>query len=140
MVPDGLGVMNIEPSVLGNCAAQLHEKGLIQFRQIMGHSYRAGYSSITAFGVDIVEGNARSPIAVSIDSSINISASHGVQIGGQGNSQNLTFNVEKMISIVDATEASIVEKEEAKSLLKRLADNKLVQLALRTISNKWFES
>jgi hypothetical protein len=54
-VPDGLGVMNIPPTVLGNCAAQLDEQGLIMFRQVMGREYRSGYGSITAFGVDVLK-------------------------------------------------------------------------------------
>ena len=33
-----------------------------------------------------------------------------------------------MNSIVDSSDASITEKEEAKSLLKQLSENKLVQL------------
>jgi hypothetical protein len=40
-IPDGLGVINIEPLVLGNCASQLNEQGLIKFRQhLFGVSFR----------------------------------------------------------------------------------------------------
>lgn len=49
-------------------------------------------------------------------------------VGGQGNVQNFTMDVEKMNSIVDSSDASITEKEEAKSLLKQLSESKLVQL------------
>jgi hypothetical protein len=136
MIPDGLGLMSIEPSVLGNCAAQLRDQRLITFSEILGAGHRAGFGSITAFGVDVVEGNTRSPIAVSIDSSINVSGSQGIQIGGHSNIQNVTFDLEKMISMVDSAGGTITEKEEAKSLLKKLAENKLVQ----TILGRWVQT
>ena len=136
-VPDGLGVMNIPPTVLGNCAAQLDEQGLIMFRQVMGREYRSGYGSITAFGVDVVEGNVKPPIAVTIDSSINVSASQGVQIGGHGNVQNMSFDIEKMISMVDSANGTIAEKDEAKSLLKKIAENKIVQGVLGALFKVW---
>lgn len=136
-IPDGLGLMNIEPTVLGNCAAQLDEQGLVKFRQVIGHGYRSGYGSITAFGVDVVEGNVRAPIAVTIDSSINVAGSQGVQIGGQGNVQNVTLDVEKMINMVDSGDGTVIEKEEAKSILKKLAENKIVQGVLGAVIKTW---
>jgi len=139
-VPDGLGILNIPPSVLGNCALQLEEQGLIKFRQLMGREYRSGYGSITAFGVDVVEGNLSSPIAVTIDSSINVSASQGIQIGGQGNIQNLTLDVERMISLVDSAGGRISEKEEAKSLLTKLAANKIVRWVFEKTIKGWLGS
>ena len=136
MIPDGLGIMNIESSVLGNCATQLREQSLIIFSEVLGAGHRAGYGSITAFGVDVVEGNTRPPIAVSIDSSINVSGSQGIQIGGTSNIQNVTLDLEKMISMVDSAGGTITEKEEAKSLLKKLTENKLVQ----TVLGKWLQT
>lgn len=38
------------------------------------------------------------PIAISIDSSINVHGSQNIQIGGQGNVQSLTMDIEKMAS------------------------------------------
>jgi hypothetical protein len=136
-LPDGMNDPSIPPAVLGNCAAQLDEQGLIKFRQLMGRSYPSGMASITAYGVDVIEGTTRPAIAVTVDSSINVSGSQGVQIGGQGNTQNLSFDIEKMISVIDSAGASLTEKEEAKSLLKRLFDNKLVQAALQTALKTW---
>jgi hypothetical protein len=136
-IPDGLGVMNVEPIILGNCAAQLDEQGLIKFRQYMGRGYRAGHGSITAFGVDVVEGNVRPPIAVTIDNSISVSGSHGVQIGGHGNQQTVTLDVEKMISMVDSAGGTVTEKEEAKSLLKKLGENKIVQRVIGRVFEFW---
>ena len=137
-IPDGLGILNIAPSVLGNCAVQLEEQGLIKFRQLMGKGYRFGRASITAFGVDVVEGNVSPPIAVSIDSSISVSGSQRVQIGGHGNTQNVTLDMEKMVTLVDSANATVAEKEEAKSLLKKVFDNKLVQGALEKLIKGWF--
>ncbi len=136
-IPDGLAIMNIAPMVLGNCAAQLDEQRLIKFRQYMGRGYRAGHGSITAFGVDVVEGNVRPPIAVTIDSSVNVSSSQGVQIGGLGNVQNVTLDVEKMINMVDSADGTVIEKEEAKSLLKKLSENKIVQGVLAAVVKSW---
>lgn len=136
-IPDGMTIMNIAPTVLANCAAQLDEQGLIKFRQYIGRGYRAGHGSITAYGVDVVEGNVRPPIAVTIDSSINVSGSQAVQIGGQGNLQNVTLDVEKMITMVDSAGGTVTEKEEAKSLLKKLAENKIVQGVLGAMVKTW---
>jgi hypothetical protein len=136
-IPDGLNLINIDSRVLGNCAAQLDEQGLIKFRQVMGKGYRSGYGSITAFGVDVAEGNVSAPIAVTIDSSISVSGSQGVQIGGNGNFQNVTLDIEKMISMVDSADGTVIEKEEAKSLLKKLADSKIVQSVLGAAIKSW---
>ena len=136
-IPDGLSLIGIEPTVLGNCAAQLDEQGLIKFRQYMGLGYRAGHGSITAFGVDVVEGSVQPPIAVTIDSSINVSGSQGVQIGGWANVQNMTLEIEKMISMVDSVGGTVTEKEEAKSLLNKLSENEVVQRVLGAMVKRW---
>jgi hypothetical protein len=96
----------------------------------LARSYLAFMTRITAFGVDVIEGVSKPPIEISIDSSINVHGSQNVQIGGQGNVQSLTMDIEKMNSFVDSSGASVVEKEEAKSLLRKLSENKLVQMAI----------
>ena len=129
-VPDDLKIPNQNMKVLGNIAKQLNEQGLIVFKQHMGQNYPSGYGHITASGIDVVEGTRHSPISITIDSSVNVHSSQGVQIGGQGNSQNITMDIGKLVSAVDGGVGTIQEKEEAKSLLKRLADNPLVKGAI----------
>lgn len=67
--------------MLGNIAKQLAEKGLIEFHPVIDPHYYTGHASITAFGVDVVEGSSRPPIAIVIDQSIEIHGSSQVQIG-----------------------------------------------------------
>ena len=125
----------LDEMTLGNILEQLAQKGLVNWkpaRLLAGH-YAAFMARITAFGSDVIEGVARPPIAISIDSSVNVHGSQNVQIGGQGNVQNLTMDIEKMNLFVDSAEASVVEKEEAKSLLKKISENKLVQMAIRAL-------
>jgi hypothetical protein len=129
-LPDGLSIIDIAPVVLGNCSAQLAEQGLIKFGQVMGRPYPSGWGSITAYGVDVIEGTRQPAISVTLDHSVTVHGSHNVQIGGQGNSQVVTMDVEKMTSVVESSGASVVEREEAKSLLKKLSENKLVQQAV----------
>lgn len=122
----------IEPRVLPNIMEQLAQQNLIDW-----HPVREGMDNhlifmarITAFGVDVVEGNVASPITVTIDSSVNVHGSQNVQVGGQGNVQTVTMDIERMINAVDGANVSAAEKTEAKSLLQKIALNKLVQSIL----------
>jgi hypothetical protein len=120
-------------NVVANILSQLADKGMIEFKP---HKLRSTgqidvfQARISALGVDVIEGTREPPIAISFDNSVTIHGSQGVMVGGQGNVQNFTMDVEKMNSIVDSSDASITEKEEAKSLLKQLSENKLVRLVL----------
>jgi hypothetical protein len=87
-------------------------------------------AKITAFGADVVEGNTPPPISINIDSSVSVHGSQGVQIGGQGNVQNVTMDVGKLMNAVDAGTGTMQEKEEAKSLLKKVLENPLAKFAL----------
>lgn len=115
--------------MVGNILKQLDDLHLIKFTQFMGEQFRSGYAAITAFGVDVVEGAATSPITITIDSSVNVHGSQGVQIGGQGNSLTVSIDVDSLINAVDSGSATIQEKEQAKSLLKKVTDNPLVKAA-----------
>ena len=74
---------------------------------------------------------------MTIDSSINVSASQGVQIGGAGNVQNVSIDIEKMMSMIDSASGTITEKEEAKSLLKILVENKIIRGVLGALLKVW---
>jgi hypothetical protein len=114
---------------------QLAEQKLINWnprKNYMGgeNRYVVIMAMISSFGVDVVEGGAKPPIAITIDASVNVHGSQAVQIGGQGNIQNVTLDVERLNTFIDSANASITEKEEAKGLLKRLAENPLVKGAI----------
>jgi hypothetical protein len=85
---------------------------------------------ITSAGVDVIEGTKKPPPTITFDFSVNVQGSQGVQIGGQGNVQTVTMDIEKLMIAVDSSNATLTEKEEAKSLLKKIADNKLVQMVI----------
>jgi hypothetical protein len=87
-------------------------------------------AKITAFGADVIEGSTPPPISINVDSSVNVHGSQGVQIGGQGNVQNITMDVGKLMNAVDAGTGTMQEKEEAKSLLKKVLENPLAKFAL----------
>jgi hypothetical protein len=134
-MPEEIGI-DLDKKVLGNVAIQLEQQGLISFKQYMGKPYPSGLAKILAYGVDVVEGTTTPPITITVDSSVNVHGSNNIQIGGQGNVQTVTMEVDKIVSIIDSSGASVVEKEEAKSLLKKLSENSLVRSAL----GAWFKS
>lgn len=129
-IPDELGLTDINPQILGNIAKQLDQQNLIQFSQVMGNRYPSGNARIKSFGIDVVEKTTTASIAITLDQSVNVHGSQNVQIGGQGNVQNVTMDIDKMMNTVDSSDVSTTEKEEAKSLLKKISENKLVQTAL----------
>jgi hypothetical protein len=125
--------LGVESATLGRLLEQLADKNLIRWNPIkgaMGVGYLALMARIAASGVDVIEGNIQPPISITVDSSINVHGSQGVQIGGQGNVQNLTMDVHKLMNVVDQGTGTIQEKEEAKSLLKKLFENPLVKGAI----------
>lgn len=106
-------------------AEQLDQHGLIEFKMLNRHL--GGQARITALGVDVIEGTAPSPISISIDGSqtINISNSSNFQ-AGNNNSQTINNGVQALIKTINESGASQADKEEAKSLLKKLLEHPLV--------------
>ena len=133
-IPDDLSISDISPHVLGNVATQLREQGLIDFHEVLGHSYRSGSARILSYGVDVVEGNSAAPISITFDHSVSVHGSTHVQIG-QGNVQNVAGLEQLNIAIEEAT-ATQNEKAEAKSLLKQLSENKLLRGILAAVGIK----
>lgn len=119
---------------VGNVCEQLSQYNLIEWNAIKGVSGSiAGMGRITATGVDVIEGTARAPISLTVhDHSVSVSGSSNFQIGNS-NSQAFNTTIEKLVSAIDHSSASIGEKSEAKSLLQKLADNKLIIAALGTL-------
>lgn len=68
----------------GNICDQLSQVGLVEWKGLIGNA--TGMAKITAHGIDVIEGTAKAPIAVSIDARhISISSSANVQVGDGNN-------------------------------------------------------
>jgi hypothetical protein len=67
-------------------------------------------------GVAMMDNEARGLILKRL---YDVHASQNVQIGGQGNVQIVTMDVDKMITAVESSNATFAEREEAKSILKK---------------------
>ena len=127
--------LNIEPDTLGRLLEQLAEKSLIKWnpkRSSMSGAaeYLLFMAKIKASGADVIEGKSKSPISITVDNSVKVHGSQGVQIGGQGNVQSITMDVGKLMNAVEAGTGTMQEKEEAKSLLKKVLENPLAKAAL----------
>jgi hypothetical protein len=129
-VDDGL----LTPATSFDICRQLAQQSLIEFRAIEGiGGFRDGMVHITAYGVDVVEGTTRAPIAINIDQSVSVHSSQNVQIG-KSNVQGIQIDAERLAVAIDNAEASLQEKAEAKSLLKKLLENPIVSKIIAS----WF--
>lgn len=88
------GLDLIEPNHvrLLNICEQLAEHGLLHWRSLKGMTTEGGMGKISARGVDVVEGTARAPIAITIHT-ISVSQSSNVQIG-DSNTQDVKVCIE----------------------------------------------
>jgi hypothetical protein len=129
------GLEVLEPQVLNNILRQLREQNLIEFRPMSGGDVVFGRANITSYGVDVVEGEKVSPIAIAIDNSVNVHSSQNVMVGGSSNAQTVTMDVDKLFNAVDGAAASATEKAEAKSLLQKVLDNPLAKKLLGWFTN-----
>lgn len=133
------GGLDLESKTLGRMLEQLAEQNLIKWnpkKGSMGVGYLALMAKITAYGADVIEGNIPAPISISVDNSVSVHGSQGIQIGGQGNVQNITMDVGKLMNAVDGGAGTMQEREEAKSLLKRVIESPIAKVAL----DWWFKS
>ncbi|MGY8681214.1 hypothetical protein Q2941_25965 [Bradyrhizobium sp. UFLA05-153] len=117
---------------LGRALEQLADKGLIDWKprkssMTSAIEYVVIHARITGDGTDVIEGRAIPPTAITLDASINIHGSQGVQVGGQGNTQNVNLDLEQLNNYIDSSNASTVAKKKAKSLLKQVWENPLVK-------------
>jgi hypothetical protein len=135
LVPDSLKLPEIKmdaqnTAIVGNIAEQLRDHNYITWSEFHG-PHRVGRARITAFGVDVIEGNRQSDITITVDQSTNIHGSQHVQVG-QGNIQNV-HDIHKLNMAIDRSEATQKEKDEAKSFLDQLANNKLIRSVAKGI-------
>jgi hypothetical protein len=93
--PLGLsGLALIEPNHIRllNICEQLGEHGLLHWRSVKGMTIEGGMGKISAKGVDVVEGTAPAPIAITLHT-ISVSQSSNVQIG-DSNIQDVSVRLE----------------------------------------------
>ena len=105
---------------------QLAEHGLIDWKPLRGGQGQTigGAGKITAFGVDVIEGDAKPPISITIDKrNIAITNSSNVQIGN-ANVQKLS--IEEIIEAINKSKDTESHKSEAKSRLQEFLKHPLV--------------
>ena len=88
------GLDAIEPDHIRllNICEQLAEHGLLHWRSLRGLTVDGGMGNISASGVDVVEGTARAPIAITLHT-ISVIQSSNVQIG-DSNTQDVNVRIE----------------------------------------------
>jgi len=109
---------------------QLGDYGLIDWQPVRGSGGKTvgGIGQINAFGIDVIEGEAQSPLPIEIkidQRSYNISASSHVQIG-DNNVQDVQIHIEKLFDAIERSSGSPDEKAEAKGRLKKFLEHPLV--------------
>jgi len=100
-----------------------------------------GIGKITAFGVDVIEGERLAPLPIHIDQSHNVQHVHiegqhgGVQVAGAHSYQHQSIeqDIGKLISAIDAANVSEAAKQETKGLLKQLLQSSAVRAILGPI-------
>jgi hypothetical protein len=81
---------------------------------------------ITASGIDVIEGSTRAPISIILhDHSVRVSGSANVQIGNS-NTQTVQYEIQRILTKIEQSNAPPSEKQEAKSHLERLSNNALL--------------
>jgi hypothetical protein len=109
--------------------AQLSEYCLIDWTPLedkSGMGLLSGFAKINDFGVKVLEAGVESPIPVSIDKSSRPAVSQREQTSREKRSQQqaITEALEKVITAVNQADVSDQEKNEAKSLLRKLLGSK----------------
>jgi hypothetical protein len=109
--------------------AQLSEYRLIDWTPLedkSGMGLLSGFAKINDFGVKVLEAGVEPPIPVSIDKSRRPAVSKRKQTSRKRRSQQqaITEALEKVITAVNQAEVSEQEKNEAKSLLRKLLGSK----------------
>ena len=124
---EDLGLQVTELDILKVCR-QLGQHNLVEWKSLSSYdNINAGMGQITAFGIDVVEGEATPDIKVEFvqNQTVNITSSSNVMVGSN-NSQTMTHTVLDLVKIIDATDASTLEKAEAKSLLRKFLEHPLL--------------
>jgi hypothetical protein len=122
---------NVDGKDFFRIAEQLAQQDLLEWRGLENGSgtVYAGAGQINANGVDVVEGNKTSPISITFDHRQTVSITGSNNIVGDNNS----INVEKINTAINQSSFSEGEKAEAKSLWKKVCENKLLNTVLGSV-------
>lgn len=107
---------------------QLGQHGLIEWKALKYISGIAdGQGKISAFGIDVVEGEATPDIKVEFvqNKSVNITGSSNVVVGDH-NQLTVTQHIAELARVIDNSSGTPEQKAEAKSIIRRLAEHPLV--------------
>src|ERR1700741_236255 len=110
--------------------AQLSEYHLIDWTPVedtSGMGQLSGFAKINDFGVKVLEAGAESPIQISIDKSRQTAVRRQEQAPSATTTpqqQMITDALEKVITAIDQADVSQREKNESKSLLRKLLSSK----------------
>ena len=118
-------------NILGRICDQLGEHGLIDWKPVQGGMGETigGIGKITAFGFDVIEGTAQSPISITFDHRQTVSITGSNNIVGNHN----LMNVEGISTAISRANFSEAEKAEAKSHWQKVSENKLLNTAIGSI-------
>ena len=111
-------------------AAQLSEYGLIDWTPLedkSGMGLLSGFAKINDFGVQVIEAGVAPPIRISIDESRRTAIPQPEQAPiavSTPQQQIITDALEKVITSINQADVSEQEKNEAKSLLRKLLSSK----------------
>jgi hypothetical protein len=120
---DNFHELGLPQQEVGRYLKELHELGLAEgkFATSENEEYSDVRVRIRARGADAVENLEKRPPEIVIDQNI-----YGVQ--------HMTLDINRLNAVIDGASAAMDEKAEAKSLLQRLNENKL----LTNLLQKWF--
>ena len=129
--------------------AQLSEYGLIDWSPLedkSGMGLLSGFARINDFGVKVLQGGVEPPIRISIDEAGRTAVPQQEQapiatIAPQ--EQNITDALEKVITAINQADVSEQEKNESKSLLRKLLSSKAAAKVLgagaQSLASKYFK-
>ena len=120
-------------ATLHTLAAATHSKqrGAIKWNPLkaLGGAI-GGIGKITSAGVAVVDGDAQPPFSITLhDHRVTVSDSTGV-IVGSGNTQKVKLNKRHIENVIEKSNSSEDEKNEAKTLLERVIGNSTLWAAL----------
>ena len=127
--------------------AQLSEYHLIDWASVedqSGMGLMSGYAKINDFGVKVLEGGVASPISISIDKSrrTTVPRRQTPTALSTPHQQMIMEALEKVITAINQADVSGQEKNEAKSLLRKLLSSKaaakLLGAGAQSLAAKYF--
>jgi hypothetical protein len=125
--------------------AQLSEYRLIDWTPLedkSGKGLLSGFARINECGVEVLEAGVEPPIPIFINKSRRLTVSKRERVPIAQQQQAITEAVEKVITAINQADASEQEKNEAKSLLRKLLDSKAAATVLgagaQSLAAKYF--